>query len=303
MLTYARSRSALRIGILTIVGALSFTILFFYSTNRMLGADRSTIFIRLNAADGLQSGDAVLHRGVNVGQVKAIAFADNDVVVRVRLKRVVPVSASARAALVAADLFGRQSIVLSDGGVGGRPLGEGDTIRGAGPVSMTARIEQLGDQVGDLLSDHTIGQLRNTLHKAGSAASSTADAASQIGSLARGAEALLGEQRQALGDLTREAGLLTRNLREAADPDELSAMRDRIAVSADNLAMATARMDSAAASLARILDDLESGRGSAGLLLTDAGLYEGVTGSLAALERLLDDVRENPKRYVTFKIF
>jgi len=303
MLTYARSRSGLRIGIVTIVGALSFTVLFFYSTNRVLGAERSTIFIRLNAADGLQSGDAVLHRGVNVGQVKAIDFAGDDVVVRVRLMRVVPVSASASAALVAADIFGRQSIVLSDGDARAPPLAEGDTIGGTGPVSMTARIEQLGDQVGDLLSDHTIGQMRKMLHGAGSAASSAAVAASQISSLARGAEELLGEQRQALGDLTREAGVLTRNLREAADPAELSALRDRIGTSADNLASATAAMDSAAASLARILDGLESGKGSAGLLLTDAALYDGVTGSLAALERLLDDIRQNPKRYLTFKVF
>lgn len=303
MLTFARSRSALRIGFLTIVGALSFTALFFYSTNRVLGDEHATVFIRLDAADGLQSGDAVLHRGVKVGQVKAIAFADEDVVVRVRLRGIVPVSASARAALVAADLFGRQSIVLTDGGVASRPLAAGDTIVGTGPVSITTRIEQLGDQVGDLLSEQTIDQLRNTLHSAGSAATSAGDAASQIGSLARGAELLLGEQRQALGDLTREAGLLTRDIREVADPAELSALRDRIGTSAANLVTATATMDDAAAALARILAGLESGRGSAGMLLTDASLYEGVTGSLEALERLLDDVRENPKRYVTIKVF
>ena len=84
MMSYRRGRSALRVGLVTLLGALSFGVLFFYSTARVLGAQRSTLFVRLNAADGLQRGDAVLHRGVNVGQVKAVDFAGDDVVIRVR---------------------------------------------------------------------------------------------------------------------------------------------------------------------------------------------------------------------------
>jgi phospholipid/cholesterol/gamma-HCH transport system substrate-binding protein len=62
-------------------------------------------------------------------------------------------------------------------------------------------------------------------------------------------------------------------------------------------------MDSAAASLTRILAGLEAGEGSAGQLLTDAALYEGIVGSLEALRELLEDVRANPKRYVNFSVF
>lgn len=302
-MTYARGRSGIRVGVLSLLAALTFTGLFFYSTNRVLGATRSTIFVRLSAADGLVRGDAVLHRGVHVGEVKAIEFSRNDVVVRVRLTRHVPVDANARAEMVAADMFGRQSIVIHGGDGTAPPLADGDTIHGDGPVSMTARLETLGDQVGELLSDHTIAQVRKTLHGAGSAASSAATAADEIGTLARSAREMVGEQHQALGELTRDVGLLARNLREAADPDELAAIRARLEASADNLSSATASMDSAAASLARILSGLEEGRGSAGRLLTDEALYERVTGSLEALERLLEDVRLNPKRYVTIKVF
>jgi phospholipid/cholesterol/gamma-HCH transport system substrate-binding protein len=303
MMTYARGRSGLRIGFLTIAGALSFATLFFYSTNRALGAVRSTIFIRLDAADGLQRGDAVLHRGVNVGEVKAIDFAGDDVVVRVRLVRVVPVNCNAHAAMVAADLFGRQSIVIRESDTVGPPLAEGDTLRGSGPTSVTARIEELGSQVGELLSDPTIEQVQRTLQGAGSAASSAATAATRVGELALNANELIGEQRLALGDLTREAGQLAHNLREAASPQDLSVIRSRLESSATSLSSATAGMDSAAASLKRILAGLESGEGSVGRLLTDAALYERVTGSIEALERLLTDVRQNPKRYVTIKVF
>lgn len=303
MMTYARGRSGLRIGLLSITAALSFSALFFYSTNRVVGAARSTIYVRLNAADGLLRGDAVLHRGVNVGEVKAIEFSGDDVVVRVRLTRAVPVDRNAHAEMVAVDIFGRQSIVIHPGDGGTAALTEGDTIRGTGPVSMTARIEGLGNRVGKLLSDSTIGGVRETLHGAGRAVSTAATAASEIGDLARSAEAMIDEQRRALGVLTREAGLLVRDLRETADPRSLESLRGRLEASASNLTAATSSLDSASASVARILSGLESGHGSAGRLLTDDTLYQRVTGSVEALERLLEDVRLNPKRYLTVKVF
>jgi phospholipid/cholesterol/gamma-HCH transport system substrate-binding protein len=303
MLTYARGHSALRVGLLSVAAVVSFAGLFFYSTNRVLGAVRSTIHARFDTAEGLQRGDAVLHRGVKVGEVKAIDFGSDVVVVRIRLNQVVPVSGEVRAAMVAADIFGRQLIVLRGSDSGGPALADGDTVPGDGPVSMTGRIEELGDQVGDLLSDHTIEQVRSTLHGVGSAASSAASAASQVGSLARTAEAMITEQREALGELAVNADLVARNLGEVTDPEAFVALRTRLELSAGNLVSATAGMDSAAASLTRILASLEAGEGSAGQLLTDAALYEGVVGSLEALRELLEDVRTNPKRYVNFSVF
>ncbi len=302
-MTYSRGRSGLRVGILSIAGTVSFAGLFFYSTNRVLGAVRSTIYVRLNAADGLQRGDAVLHRGVDVGDVKAIEFADDDVVIRVRLTQAVPVSAGARAAMVAADIFGRQSIVIRDDQPSPRPLMDGDTIAGAAPVSMTARFEDLGERVGDLLSERTLADVHTTLSGAGAAAASAAGAASRISNLAENADALIAEQRPALAGLTQDAGLLIRDIRDAARPAELALLQENLRIAAQNLAAVTTTMDSAATRLTRILEDVESGRGSAGRLLTDPELYERATGSLVALEQLLDDVRRNPKRYVTIKVF
>lgn len=296
MMTWRRGHSGLRVGILSIIGALLFAGLFLQSTNRVLGAHRSTIFVRLSRADGLQRGDAVLHRGVGVGEVKGIEFGEGDVIVRIRLTREVPVGADACAAMVAADLFGRQAIVIREGGPRARPLTNGDTLAGTGPVTMTARLEGLGERVNDLLSAHTVDRVHAVLDGADSAATSAAQAVSEIGSLARTAEAVIGEQRLALRDVTREAAALARNVREFANPDDMAALRDGLQTSASNLASATETMDSAAVRLARILAGLEAGRGSAGRMLTDEELYERATGSLAALERLLADVRANPGR-------
>ncbi|HUF70309.1 MAG TPA: MlaD family protein [Longimicrobiales bacterium] len=302
MIAQARGRSAVRVGFFTLLGAAAFATLFVYSTNRVIGAERAHLYIRFDAADGLQRGDAVLHRGVNVGEVKSIDFGSGGVVVHVRLSRAVPFSSNARAEMVAADIFGRQSIVLR-GDRGGPPLANRDTLHGRPPVSLTTRFDNIGERIGDLLSKQTVADLRDVLTGAGNAANGAGEAAHDVASLARTAQDLLAGQERALASMTDEAGALLRNLRESTHPDSLGLLRRRLADSGTNLASATATMDTAATSLMRILEGFESGDGSLSRLLHDPALHEHTITVLASLDRLINDVRENPKRYVTIRVF
>ena len=51
------------------------------------------------------------------------------------------------------------------------------------------------------------------------------------------------------------------------------------------------------------LDNLNSGKGSAGKLMTDDLLYINLSNSLESLNALLEDMKANPKKYVHFSIF
>ena len=48
---------------------------------------------------------------------------------------------------------------------------------------------------------------------------------------------------------------------------------------------------------------IENGEGSMGKLLNDEALYENLSGASLELEKLLEDMRLNPKRYVHFSLF
>ena len=52
-----------------------------------------------------------------------------------------------------------------------------------------------------------------------------------------------------------------------------------------------------------LLENLNYGKGSAGKLLTDDSLYINLTSSLESLNILLQDLKENPKRYLHFSVF
>jgi len=52
-----------------------------------------------------------------------------------------------------------------------------------------------------------------------------------------------------------------------------------------------------------LLEKLNTGKGSAGLLLNDDSLYTKLTLSLEQLSFLLEDLKVNPKRYINFSVF
>ena len=62
-------------------------------------------------------------------------------------------------------------------------------------------------------------------------------------------------------------------------------------------------VNSIAARLNTSMEKLNSKDSSLGLLLNDTGLYNNLNASAASLDSLLKDVKRNPKRYISIKVF
>ena len=69
------------------------------------------------------------------------------------------------------------------------------------------------------------------------------------------------------------------------------------------LSAAVTRADSTFARLDRLAAGVEAGEGALGRLLADSTLAVRAEGVLGQLDLLLQDLRENPRRYVRLSIF
>jgi phospholipid/cholesterol/gamma-HCH transport system substrate-binding protein len=290
MSTYSRGSDAVRIGAFGLLALAAFAGLFMYVTNRSLAMTRTDLYVRMPIAAGLSKGDPVLFRGVQVGEVKRIAFTgDGEVLVLTRLTEEVPLTTRAHAELVAIDLFGRQSVVLEEGAHRGPPISSMDTIPGVQAASMTAQVAGLGVRAERVLSDSMVTLLQTTL--AGSAA-----ATRQLALLGTSMNRLVDAQHDNLTALTAEAAVIGHNLSVASAPAELEATRG-------NVAHATARLDSATIMLTSMLGGIDRGEGTAGMLLRDEALYRRTESLLASLEDLARDFKANPRKYINLEIF
>src|SRR5688500_5068865 len=290
MSTYSRGYDAARIGVLGLLATAAFVGLFLYMTNRGLSMRRPDLFVHMATATGLQKGDPIVYRGVQVGDVKRLTFTEEgSVLVRVQLTEVLPLTTDAHAQLVPVDLFGRQSLVLREGTRYAPRLEPSDTIVGKAPESMSNKVAELGERAERMMSDSMVMLLQQTL--AGSAW-----AMEQVAVLSMTVNRLVSAQQANVSALTGEFAAVARNLNAVTAPAELEQTRG-------NLTRVTARLDSATTTLASLMEGLQAGEGSAGKLLRDDKLYDRTEALLAGLEELVRDVKTNPKRYINVKVF
>lgn len=304
MASYDRGRNAVRVGVLAAVSILVFAAMFAWITERGLSRRRSEILVRMPTAERLKKGDPVLLRGVRVGEVASLDFGpDADVLVRLRLKRRVPLARSASAELQAVDLFGSQSVVLRSGDGEAPPLADGDTLAASAAPTLTGRAERLAASAERIAAgaERVVGDTTRVLVRA--ALADAAAAGTEMQQLLEAAGSILSVQGATLSAATADLAATAEQIRRATSGEELAGTLENLEDATANLAGMTAHAESATASLASILAKLDRGEGTTALLLNDPALYLRLSNSLAALDSLLVDVRRNPKRYVDLSIF
>lgn len=297
MANYSRGRNEMIVGAVAAAAVIIFVAMFVILTDRGLSRHRSTLYILLPSADKLKKGDPVLVRGVPVGEVRTLDFAPNGgVVVTLRITRRLQLTEGAHAALVGKDLFGSQAMVIEPGEPGQPQLRSGDTLGGAVAHGLSTRLEVLGDHAQRLLGDTTSDLLHQAL-------SGTAAATVELRHLASTAQHVLGGQAANLSRAVAGAALAAENLGQLSASDDLTGTMRNLELASARLAMTAANMDTASVALASVLQKVDRGHGALGRLVNDPVLYEDALATVSGLAALALDIRQNPKRYLTVKVF
>jgi phospholipid/cholesterol/gamma-HCH transport system substrate-binding protein len=83
----------------------------------------------------------------------------------------------------------------------------------------------------------------------------------------------------------------------------MSELVEEVRVSRGELTVVLARADTTLQSLGRVSRRIESGEGALGRLLTSDSLAVQLEGAAFNLRALLEDMRQNPGRYIRLSIF
>lgn len=329
-------RKELLVGSVIIVGLAVAVIGTLWLQGTNFGRPTTTVDALLESVGQLSEGNVVTYRGVRIGQVAAIAVEPGGQVVRVSLvlDREVELPVDAGVVLGPESLFGdwQAEIVSRESFPRFRfydvPPGEdGETLGGyALPeiTRLTASAEQISDNLADLTNRMELAFSQET-------ADNLASAIGNLEAITMEVRTLVRQQGEVAGRITADADsalaeigaavTTARRSFERVDSvlaseqmDSLlvdlrvaaSGMRDVArALSNDSTGVATTleRADSAFVRVERIAARLESGEGSLGRLLSDTTLAVRAEDVLQSLNLLLEDMRENPRRYVRLSIF
>jgi phospholipid/cholesterol/gamma-HCH transport system substrate-binding protein len=281
----------------------------------------------------LKVGNRVTSRGVGVGVVETIRFAeDGTVLVEMRVREGVPVPERPVALLEPSSLFGDWEATLLP--AGDRPAVAADTAglpEGVIPGGSIPEFSELTDHTAEIASN--LRDITDRLDRALSddVAEQLKDVIANVSAASTEVLEILKVQRVAFDTLASDVRTTGRSVREASSAlegvvarldsatagDRLGTILAAAESSATNLRALTAewrdaggranqvltRADSALAEASVVLARISRGEGSLGRLSSDTVLYENTAAALAELRALLDEIKTNPERYFSFSIF
>lgn len=257
--------------------------------------------------DGLTASNPVRINGLTVGQVKRIEILQdqqNKLLVTLELKNNIRVTQGSRAVLADDGLLGGKLIRL---GINyGKPkLEDGGMLVAAKESGLSALIKEktlpvlnnvdsLTYQLNRVVAqfDQTGVVLNRTLQSANAA----------VGTLGL----TISENRAGLQATLANINRLSASLVETEKQlKPILAKADTFADSLQGLQLKQTLLsvNKTIGNLQSILSTISQGKGSLGKLTSDEALYSNVNKTTASLEKLLTDLRENPKRYVHFSLF
>ena len=288
---------------------LTSILLFIFGFNYLKGTSlidrQKTLYAVYDEVDGLLVGANVMINGLSIGNVTELDFLPNSTKILVTLKVKDKLSFSSKStasiyetgvlgglAISIEPLFDRQSIVKT-----------GDTLRSNVRPGLT---ELINRQIEPLSR-----QLQSTI--------------TSVDSIFSGASSILNKQSQlnikesievltlAIKSINKSAYIIENTLTDKNE--NITNTLDNIESISDNLSKVSKELNEFGLSqilvdlrestegINSVIQNLNSDSSSLGKLISKDDLYENINSSLFSLNNLINDINENPKKYVHFSIF
>ena len=269
--------------------------------------------------EGITKSQNVTLNGFSVGKVSDVYFHPNNsgkIVVKMNITTDYPITANSIAEIRSADLLGAKEIalVLEKGSV---LIESGDTLASSVEASLSESInkevlpvkvkaEKLLaslDSTVNILTGFLGGEMQDEFR---TSFDNVNRSISNLGQITDELSAYMAENREALGSTTQNLERLTSMLNE--NRDELDRVFNNLANISDTLARANTgeamrSLSKTATRLDAITGNIESGQGTLGKLVANDSLYNEINHAILSLDKLLEDIKERPGRYVEISIF
>jgi len=284
-------------------------IIFIFGFNYLKGtsllSNEKTIHALYDEVEGLVVGANVTIRGLNVGKVKIIDFNDDFAKIKVTfsIRDDLNFSNKSVAQLYEAGLIGGKAIAIIPKYDSSNIIKNGDILFSEIKPGLTELVNQqiapLQDKIEGLLTSadslfagisnvmnyETQNNLKMTLEGLASTIENVNILSSNINDILNANEK---ELKSTINNLSKISG----NLNKITD-----------SLKQVPLSSTVKNFEDTSLHLKEIIERLNSGEGSAGMILNDNKLYDNLVNSSEALEALLSDLKSNPKKYVHFSIF
>ncbi len=297
----AMRRTEIKVGLVVIIATALFLFSLLWVKSFRINHHRYQLNIVFSTVGGLVSGDPVHVAGVKKGKVEKVQLRADDVQVTISLDGDVQLKEDSQFSIQSMGLMGEKFVAVEPGASPG-VLSPQQFIVGqyrAGMAEVMGETEALLRQISDLAStlNETIGNPK--------ARTSIQESLQNIHRFSTVLADLMDRQG---GDLTlalRDLRSASRGFRELVEDNrsQLDSTMDRFHQTSVDLGQLTQQLTDISATFKRMADKIERGEGTLGELVHDETLYHDMKSTVRALDELILDIKEHPKKYLRLELF
>jgi phospholipid/cholesterol/gamma-HCH transport system substrate-binding protein len=300
-----RLTKEIKAGLIVVLGITALILGFSYLKSNSLLGKSTTLYAVYDHVGGLQSGTAVSLNGFSVGTIDDITFLDETgkLMVSFTLITDLPIPADSKAELYDTSVLGGKGLQVILGTPGSAIAQNGDTLTSMVKMGMTDRITELMEpleakvnsaivetdllmkNLNQLLDTDSQALLRETLKN-------FSETSASLKTITQNVSENLTANERALGTILENTAELTSNLSKVSQ-----------ALNEADLKSLMTDLDESISATKEILEGIKNGEGAVGQIFTNQELYVSLTSNLNQLEWLLQDLRLNPKRYLSVSVF
>ena len=303
--------------------AIATIAIFIWGFNYLKGLDifktYKTFYAIYPRVNGLMEANPVSIHGLNVGQVSRISFTPDmsgNIIVEFMVTTDLPLPKNSIANIYSSDLMGSKAIEIVIGDAS-TYLDDGDTLISEVEATLKDAVNQ---QIAPLKNkaEELIGSIdsavvairgvfnRRTRENLRNSIESIRITLKNLESATYNIDTLVSSQKSRLAAILDNVESITGNLRE--NNENITNIINNFSTISDSLAKAQIpktfdNINSTISDLAEVVEKVNTGQGTIGLLLNDDKLYNNLQKASNNLNALLEDLQQNPKKYVRFSLF
>lgn len=292
----------------TAILVISSILLFIWGFSFLKGRDLfnsyKTFYAYYDEVEGLAPSAPVTINGLNVGKVNSINLhSDGRLIVEIQVKTDFPISKTSIASIYEPGLLGGKSIAII-------PNFKDTVLAENGAILATnikpGMLSTVADQLNPLqkkvestvvsadslliglnkvLDIKTRENLRISIAELSVTMKEFSEASKNLNAIISGNKKNLDGTLANLNKASGNFASLSDSLNDA------------------KIGQAFKKLEKSLANVDKIVNDVQSGKGTIGKLLKDDGMYNNLEGASLEMKQLLADFKQNPKRYVHFSVF
>ena len=304
----------IKAGLIALLAIIGFVILFQFMKGKSLFTTDNIFYAKFDNVEGLSASNPVSINGLKVGQVDKIipqTEADGKIhfVVKVTVDDDFEFSKRSTLEIFEPGLMSGKQMRINL--AYGNPMAkDGDTLKGAftlslmnnissqvGPVKdqlqvVLRRVDSLTTNANEILNDHNKAEIKALLINLNKTVASFEGTSRQTNALLANSDPKIQKVLDNANLATISAKSAIEKYGKVAEQVDVKSLNNTI----EKLSVTSDKLNS-------LISGVQNGEGSLGKLTKDEQLYNNLNTASDNLNKLIQDLKTNPKRYLNFSVF